>query len=305
MKKRNPQLLILIGAPGSGKSTFARYHLRTHLNWARVCRDDFRLMHFSQSFLPDKDEQMITKMIDAAIEALLINKTNVIADATHTKKEYLDEYIKKFGHLADVSFKVFEAPVEVLNKRCKQRYEDTGKFIPVTATSKHSLHLEQLKKKFDFTTRDKQERINATELQDTSLRKAILCDLDGTLALLNGRNPFDASTCAADLLNEPVANVLRNYKQLGYAIILLSGREDVYREPTLRFLEQHGIVYDTLLMRAASDNRKDAIIKREIFDREIAGKYFIEFILDDRNQVVNMWRDDLKLPCFQVYYGDF
>ncbi len=58
-------------------------------------------------------------------------------------------------------------------------------------------------------------------------------------------------------------------------------------------------------MRKENDGRKDAIIKRELFDAEIAGKYFIEFILDDRNQVVNMWRDELKLPCFQVYYGDF
>ncbi len=62
-----------------------------------------------------------------------------------------------------------------------------------------------------------------------ALPRAILCDLDGTLALLNGRNPFDASTCDADLLNEPVANVLRNYKQLGFTIILLSGREDRYK----------------------------------------------------------------------------
>ena len=39
------KLLILVGAPGSGKSTFARYFLRTEDNWVRVNRDDFRLMH--------------------------------------------------------------------------------------------------------------------------------------------------------------------------------------------------------------------------------------------------------------------
>ncbi len=305
MKKRNPQLLVLVGAPGAGKSTFAKYHLRTHLNWARVCRDDFWQMHFSQSFLSDLDEQMITRMIDAAIESLLVHKTSVIADATHTKREYLDDYIRKFGHLADVSFKVFEGTAEVLHKRCKARYAETGKFIPATAIDKHIGHLEHLKQKFDFAAREQRQRQNVTMQQDKTLPKAILCDLDGTLALLNGRNPFDASTCDADLLNEPVANVLRNYKQLGFTIILLSGREDRYKTPTLQFLEQHGIVYDRLLMRKENDGRKDAIIKRELFDAEIAGKYFIEFILDDRNQVVNMWRDELKLPCFQVYYGDF
>jgi hypothetical protein len=58
-------------------------------------------------------------------------------------------------------------------------------------------------------------------------------------------------------------------------------------------------------MRKAKDYRKDAIIKREIFDREISGKYRIEFVLDDRDQVVDMWRKDLKLNCFQVNYGNF
>ncbi len=305
MKKRNPQLLLLIGPPGSGKTTYAKYHLRTHLNWARVSRDDFRMMHFSQSFLSDRDGMMITKMIDAAVEALLIAKTNVIADATHTKKEYLEDYIKKFGHLADISFKMFELPTEVLNLRCTGRYRETGRFIPQSAIEKHQVQLRQLKQHFCFDTRMKQERVNACREQDESLPRAILCDLDGTLALLNGRDPYDASGCEADLLNTPVANVLRNYKQQGYQVILVSGREATYREPTLRFLEQHGIAYDLLLMRAAGDSRKDAVIKRELFNRELAGKYYIEFVLDDRDQVVQMWRDELKLPCFQVYYGDF
>lgn len=58
-------------------------------------------------------------------------------------------------------------------------------------------------------------------------------------------------------------------------------------------------------MRAAGDYRKDAVIKKEMFDTQIEGKYFVEFVLDDRNQVVDLWRKDLNLPCFQVYYGDF
>jgi len=33
-------------------------------------------------------------------------------------------------------------------------------------------------------------------------------------------------------------------------------------------------------------------------------KYHVEFVLDDRNQVVNFWRY-LGLTCFQVAEGDF
>jgi hypothetical protein len=60
-----------------------------------------------------------------------------------------------------------------------------------------------------------------------------------------------------------------------------------------------------LIMRAAGDFRKDAIIKKEIFSNYVEGKYFVELVLDDRNQVVDLWRNDLQLPCFQVFYGDF
>lgn len=306
MKKRNPQLLVLVGAPGSGKTTFAKYHLRTHLNWARVCRDDFRLMHFSGgNFLSDRDELMITKMIEASIETLLVGRTNVIADATHTKKEYLELYIKKFGHLADVSFKVFDEAPEILHQRCLARQAETGKHIPAAAIKHHAESLRSLQQQFDFSTRQKTPLQHNIRQQDSSLPKAIICDLDGTLALLNGRNPFDASASHQDQLNTPVANLLINYRQSGYKILLVSGREDKYRTPTLQFLEQHSIPYDMLLMRQEGDSRKDAIIKKELFDQELKDKYFIEFILDDRNQVVDMWRNELQLPCFQVFYGDF
>jgi hypothetical protein len=57
-------------------------------------------------------------------------------------------------------------------------------------------------------------------------------------------------------------------------------------------------------MRETGDRRKDSIIKKEIFDRHIRDVYNIEFVLDDRNQVVELWRS-LGLTCLQVADGDF
>ena len=45
-------------------------------------------------------------------------------------------------------------------------------------------------------------------------------------------------------------------------------------------------------------------IKREIFENYIRDYYNIQFVLDDRNQVVEMWRS-LGLKCLQVQEGDF
>jgi predicted kinase len=304
-KIKNPQLLILVGPPGSGKSTFAKYFLRTEDNWFRVSRDDFRAMQFSQDNLSDEDEHLLTKIVDSTISSLLNNRINVVVDATHTRKEFLNQYITKFNHLADINFKLFEVPVDELKQRVELRYQETGRFIPPNVLKRFVEQYENVKLSFDFSKRAKIRAEIKMRSQDPSLPKAIICDLDGTLCLMNGRSPFDASTCDQDLPNMPVLNMVKQYHALGYAIILASGREDLYMSQTKTWLDNHGVKYDMLLMRKSGDFRKDAIIKREIFEQHIEGKYFVELVLDDRNQVVELWRKDLQLPCFQVFYGDF
>ena len=301
------KLLILVGAPGSGKSTFARYFLRTEDNWIRVNRDDFRLMQFGDSLMIPFYEERISKMVEASVLTLLKSDTNVIIDATNTSLRTIQDMIHTYTEYADISFKVFDLPVDELVKRCDKRYEETGKFISKSVVERNVANLKHTLEKFDFAPIPRKVQVATTSYatQDKNLPKAVICDLDGTLSLLNGRDPYNAATCDNDLLNEPVAAALKMAKQRGYQVILLSGREDKFREPTVRFLDKHQIDYDLLLMRTSNDFRKDNIIKRELFEGEIQGKYFVEFLLDDRNQVVDMWRKDLHLPCFQVNYGDF
>ena len=301
------KLLILVGAPGSGKSTFARYFLRTEDNWIRVNRDAFRLMQFGDSLMIPFYEERISKMVEASVLTLLKSDTNVIIDATNTSLRTIQDMIHTYTEYADISFKVFDLPVDELVKRCDKRYEETGKFISKSVVERNVANLKHTLEKFDFAPIPRKVQVATTSYatQDKNLPKAVICDLDGTLSLLNGRDPYNAATCDNDLLNEPVAAALKMAKQQGYQVILLSGREDKFREPTMRFLDKHQIGYDLLLMRTSNDFRKDNIIKRELFEGEIQGKYFVEFLLDDRNQVVDMWRKDLHLPCFQVNYGDF
>ena len=301
------KLFILVGAPGSGKSTFARYFLRTEDNWIRVNRDDFRLMQFGDSLMIPFYEERISKMVEASVLTLLKSDTNVIIDATNTSLRTIQDMIHTYTEYADISFKVFDLPVDELVKRCDKRYEETGKFISKSVVERNVANLKHTLEKFDFAPIPRKVQVATTSYatQDKNLPKAVICDLDGTLSLLNGRDPYNAATCDNDLLNEPVAAALKMAKQQGYQVILLSGREDKFREPTVRFLDKHQIGYDLLLMRTSNDFRKDNIIKRELFEGEIQGKYFVEFLLDYRNQVLDMLRKDLHLPCFQVNYGDF
>ena len=84
----------------------------------------------------------------------------------------------------------------------------------------------------------------------------------------------------------------------------MSGRFEKNRPETTRWLASHKINYIALFMRADGDMRKDNVVKREFFDGYIRGKYNVAFILDDRNQVVELWRS-LGLTCLQVADGNF
>lgn len=139
------------------------------------------------------------------------------------------------------------------------------------------------------------------------LPKTIICDIDGTLALLEGRNPYDPTT-GEDLLNYPIANILEVYDNqnvFDVDLILLSGREDKYREFTEKWLHKNGINhYKELFMRKTGDFRKDYVIKKELYEKYIKDKYSVLFVLDDRDQVVKMWREE-GLTCLQVAFGNF
>jgi hypothetical protein len=137
------------------------------------------------------------------------------------------------------------------------------------------------------------------------MQPAIICNLDGTLAILGRRSPYDYQKVNRDRLNEAVAVAVRAMSAQGYAVLLFTGREASSEEKTRDWLAKHEIPYDALVMRAVGDNRKDAIVKREMYERTVPGAYSVAFVLDDRDQVVAMWRKDLRLPCFQVNYGNF
>jgi hypothetical protein len=138
--------------------------------------------------------------------------------------------------------------------------------------------------------------------------RAIVCDLDGTLALLGERSPYDTGRAMEDALNHPVANVIEVYshqKLFDTRLILLSGREEKYRRVTEDWLKKHQIIsYEALYLRPTGDRRKDYIVKQEIYNKNIHDKYDILFVLEDRDQVVKMWRG-IGLTCFQVAYGNF
>lgn len=136
----------------------------------------------------------------------------------------------------------------------------------------------------------------------------IISDLDGTLSLMNGRSPYRGEDCASDLPNKPIIDLVNrchHHKESPVKVFLFSGRNGESIEQTKLWLDENLVQYDKLVMREPKNQEKDSDLKERFYKEHIEGKYNVLFILDDRNQVVDMWRNKLNLTCLQVAEGNF
>ena len=128
--------------------------------------------------------------------------------------------------------------------------------------------------------------------QDDNLIKAVIVDVDGTIALKGDRSPYDWKRVGEDTPNIPVVNLVKSLRQTGYRIIFVSGRDEVCRFETKEWIEEvfPNLIY-TLHMRKEGDMRKDTIIKKEIFDEHIRDRFYVELVLDDRLSTCRAWHE--------------
>ncbi len=304
MYKKLPEILILVGAPGSGKTTFAKELLTNNKHWARVSRDDFRAMHFAETRATDAVEIMITYAVDAAIKGYIDNKYNVIIDATNCKMASINYFIKKFITLANITFKVLDPPLETLLKRCLEREAATGKHIPEAVIKDHFNKLQHLKTIFNFAPIAYKAPTLVAPVEVATKPAAFLCDLDGTVAIANGRNMFDP-TDAEILTDTPIWPAIKVLQALAqqYKIIFVSGRTDTTFNATKQWIEKYiftSITKDQLLMRNALDYRRDSIVKKEMLHEYILPNYNVIGVFDDRLQVIKECWNAEGIYCFNV-----
>lgn len=87
-------------------------------------------------------------------------------------------------------------------------------------------------------------------------------------------------------------------------VVVVSGRPEEHRQTTIDWLEMYSIDFQALFMRKNGDFRQDAVVKEEILHQEILPLWKPFFAIDDRQQVVNMWRRN-GIVTLQCAEGDF
>lgn len=140
---------------------------------------------------------------------------------------------------------------------------------------------------------------------------AIIVDVDGTVADMKGRRTaYQWNNIHLDLPKMDIINLIKMFHNTHH-IIVVSGRDSICRDATLEWLKKFGVISDdlphgySLFMRKHNNYEKDHKVKKDIYDEFIAPKYKVDYVFDDRDQVVKMWRDELGLTCLQVDYGNF
>lgn len=123
------KILVLVGIPASGKSTFARqFTTDKSKEWVIVNRDSIREM-LGDYWVPSR-EKLVTDIERASIYSAINRGFNVIVDATNigTKSTYRFEAYS--GELScDLEFKNFEVDLETAIERDNNRNRTVGEEV--------------------------------------------------------------------------------------------------------------------------------------------------------------------------------
>lgn len=301
-------LLITRGLPGCGKTTLAREWVaadREHR--ARVNRDDIRAMLDDGQFVKGVTEPRVLAARDAAILSLLSKGVDAICDDTNLPQRTARD-LAKLAKRAGAVLTVIDL-TDVPLGTCLERNAARTDKHPVPEAAIRDMRARYLAGRAFPLPLPEEPASEADGLARYEPKpgtpKALLVDIDGTTALMCARSPFDETRVHEDRPNLPVIAVIRAMSAAGSAIVFLSGRTDACRTATYEWLLEHvRVPFQGLYMRPSGDMRKDAIVKRELFDRHIRDSYDVACVLDDRDQVVEMWRA-LGLTCLQVAAGNF
>ncbi|SNC63552.1 hypothetical protein SAMN05445756_0929 [Kytococcus aerolatus] len=143
-----------------------------------------------------------------------------------------------------------------------------------------------------------------TSTTPAELPTAVLVDVDGTVATITDRGPFDWGLVSRDAPVPDVIAVVTALRAAGHRVLFCTGRSEESRRDTEAWLAEHvgRTEEEPVLMRRRRDFRKDVLTKAELFEQHVAGRYRVVCVLEDRPGVVAMWRER-GLTVLQVADG--
>lgn len=303
------KLKILQWVPASGKTTWALQEV--WLNDAlRFNKDDIRkeLFPFKYDYTPEKEKIVLEEERKRVAEAMRWWIEYIIIDNTHLDYkdwkrnkhiEYYSSMWEKYNY--EIEIKQFYVSEEIAILRDRIRMLEWRDWVG-----------EKVIHKFfrDFKTPAKFPANPTFKKWEEWLPTAIIVDIDWTLSFMDWmRSPYDYSRVINDRFNFMLDILLRKITDdWETKIIVVSWRKSECKKETKEWLEFNWFAWIvnwySFFMREDLDQRSDDIIKEEIYRKHIEWKYNVLAVFDDRDKVVDKWRE-LWLPTYQVWYWDF
>lgn len=277
MKKN--KIILTKGLQGSGKTTWAINKVKEdNFQTVNINKDDLRAM-LNASVHSKGREDFIIKAQEALIELALNEHKNVILSDTNLNPMHIKRVTEKFGERANVVVddQFMKVPIDECIQRDLKRFNSVGEAV-IRSTYKKWV---QPKEATD-------SRLNYSP-HDPSKTNVYVFDIDGTLTLgPKNRSPYDFTKVSQDEVNPLTKKMNMLCSQDTNAMIfIVSAREDSCKDDTVKWLEDNGIIYHSLLMRKTDDKRADDIVKEEIINKIQESCNIIAWF-DDRLRVCKM-----------------
>lgn len=282
------ELIMPKGLPASGKSTWSEEQVKANPGQVKIVSKDKLRAMLDLGKWSGSNEKMILDIRDRIISCALTRNLTIIVDDTNLDPKH-EARLRELANLYKADF-VIQDFTHVSLQECIDRDRKRPNYVG------------------EHVIRDMYKRYLRKPLPqlvaDPKLPWIVVCDLDGTLCLHWNRGPYEESKVIDDLPNKPVVAALQTLAR-NFSVMYVSGRTKACYDDTRKWLGGYVNIPDIgLFMREVGDKRHDTIVKTEIYEREIKGKFNVLLVLDDRQSVVDMWRE-LGLTVFQVADGNF
>ena len=192
-----------------------------------------------------------------------------------------------------------EAVLERFNKESEKKYVIVD-LDGTLALNEHRRHLVEISIAMNawHATLSEQDKIDLLGWSNDELKRYFV---NQTAWKPKWNEFFDE--CDKDLPNKPLIQLI-DYLSSHCQIFVMSGRSDRVKDKTLKWLEDHKVYFEFIIMREEGDYTPDEQLKALWVERNGFTPENVLCVFDDRQKVVDMWRSK-GFSCFQVAPGDF
>ena len=130
---------------------------------------------------------------------------------------------------------------------------------------------------------------------------AIIFDLDNTILYQTNRNPFNWSDLSGDVLIPEIESLISVLYNAGNAIMFVTGRPELARVQTEKWLEDNGVDYDRLYMKQGDPMGK-AVHSKELTLNEIKKEFNVVMAFEDDNKCAEMYVKNNVMTLMPLNY---